>query len=309
MPLKVQEDLPAKEILESENIFVMDEDRAMHQDIRPLQVLILNLMPLKEDTELQILRCLSNSPLQVDVTFMVVSSHVPSHTSKSHLNKFYVTFEDIRKEYFDGMIVTGAPVELMEFEDVDYWQELTRIMDWTDTHVTSTMYQCWGAQAALYYFYGIQKKKLPEKMFGLYWHKVRKRKIPLVRGFDDEFLAPHSRHTEVDLEELKRHGEICVLASSDEAGFFLGMADDGRRIFVQGHPEYDRMTLDGEYHRDLDKGLPIAPPVRYYPQDDPSEKPRLLWRSLSFNLYNNWLNYYVYQVTPYHLYGAPDFER
>ena len=309
MPLKVQSDLPAKEILESENIFVMDEDRAMHQDIRPLQVLILNLMPLKEDTELQILRCLSNSPIQVDVTFMVVSSHTSSHTSKSHLNKFYVTFDDVKKEYFDGMIITGAPVELMDFEEVDYWNELTKIMDWTDTHVTSTMYQCWGCQAALYYFYGIKKQLLPKKLFGLYWHKVNKRKIPLVRGFDDIFLAPHSRYTGVDPEDLKKHDAICVLADSDEAGFFLGMADNGRRVFVQGHPEYDRLTLDREYRRDHERGLDTDLPVRYYPENDQTEKPLLLWRSLSFNLYNNWLNYYVYQVTPYHLYGAPDFER
>ncbi|MGI6117499.1 MAG: homoserine O-succinyltransferase [Bilifractor sp.] len=309
MPLKVQSDLPAKEILESENIFVMDEDRAMHQDIRPLQVLILNLMPLKEDTELQILRCLSNSPLQVDVTFMVVSSHTPSHTSRSHLNKFYVTFEDIRRKYYDGMIITGAPVELMDFEQVDYWDELVSIMDWTDTHVTSTMYQCWGAQAALYHFYGIKKRLLPRKLFGLYWHDVLKRKIPLVRGFDDKFLAPHSRYTGVNLEDLAAHEEITVLAQSEEAGFFLGMADEGSRIFVQGHPEYDRLTLDSEYRRDQGKGLDTSLPVRYYPDDDPEKKPLLLWRSLSFNLYNNWLNYYVYQVTPYHLYGAPDFGK
>ena len=232
MPIKIQSDLPAKEILEKENIFVMDEIRALHQDIRPLQILILNLMPLKEETELQILRCLSNSPLQIDVTFLMVSSHAPKNTSVSHLNKFYIHFEDIKKDYFDGMIITGAPIEFLEFEEVDFWDELTKIMDWTGTHVTSTMYQCWGAQAAMYYFYGIRKRILPEKMFGLFWHKVNDRKIPLVRGFDDIFLAPHSRHTEVNLEEVKACEKITVLAESDEAGFFLGMSDEGPKIFI-----------------------------------------------------------------------------
>ncbi|HAJ73964.1 MAG TPA: homoserine O-succinyltransferase [Lachnospiraceae bacterium] len=307
MPLKVQNDLPVKEILERENIFVMDEQRAMHQDIRPLQILILNLMPLKEATELQILRCLSNSPLQVDVTFMRVSSHISSHTSMSHLHKFYVTFEDVRNLYYDGMIITGAPVELMEFEEVDYWDELIEIMEWTDKHVTSTMYQCWGAQAALYHFYGIRKLLLDKKLFGVFKHKVLQRKIPLVRGFDDIFLAPHSRNTRVDLDEIRKNPEIMLLAESDEAGFFLGMAQEGRRIFVQGHPEYDRMTLDGEYKRDLGKGIDISLPKNYYPDDDPENKPLLLWRSISFNLYNNWLNYYVYQTTPYDLYGTPEF--
>lgn len=307
MPLKVQNDLPVKEILERENIFVMDEQRAMHQDIRPLQILILNLMPLKEATELQILRCLSNSPLQVDVTFMRVSSHISSHTSMSHLHKFYVTFEDVRNLYYDGMIITGAPVELMEFEEVDYWDELIEIMEWTDKHVTSTMYQCWGAQAALYHFYGIRKLLLDKKLFGVFKHKVLQRKIPLVRGFDDIFLAPHSRNTRVDLDEIRKNPEITLLAESDEAGFFLGMAQEGRRIFVQGHPEYDRMTLDGEYKRDLGKGIDISLPKNYYPDDDPENKPLLLWRSISFNLYNNWLNYYVYQTTPYDLYGTPEF--
>ena len=307
MPLKVQNDLPVKEILEKENIFVMDEQRAMHQDIRPLQILILNLMPLKEATELQILRCLSNSPLQVDVTFMRVSSHISSHTSMSHLHKFYVTFDKVRQNYYDGMIITGAPVELMEFEEVDYWQELTEIMDWTEKHVTSTMYQCWGAQAALYYFYGIKKTILDKKIFGIFPHKVLQRKIPLVRGFDDIFLAPHSRNTRVDLDEIKRNPELTLLAESEEVGFFLGMAREGRQVFVQGHPEYDRMTLDGEYKRDKGKGIDIALPKNYYPDDNPENKPSLMWRSTSFNLYNNWLNYYVYQVTPYNLYGTPDF--
>lgn len=307
MPIKVQNDLPVREILESENIFVMDEDRALHQDFRPLQILILNLMPLKEATELQILRCLSNSPLQVDVTFMMVTSHLVKNSSISHINKFYVTFEDIKKRNFDGMIITGAPVENMKFEEVDYWAELTMIMEWSRKHVTSVMYQCWSAQAAMYYFYGIQKRHLENKMFGLFKHRVLNRKIPLVRGFDDIFWAPHSRHTEIPIEEVRKCSKVTILAESPKAGFFLGMADNGRKVFVQGHPEYDRMTLDTEYKRDLEKGLPIAIPENYYPDDDPENKPTLSWRSMSTNLYMNWLNYYVYQITPYDLYGAPEF--
>ena len=307
MPIKIQNDIPVKEVLEKENIFVMDEDRAVHQDIRPLQILILNLMPLKEDTELQLLRCLSNSPLQIDITFMVPASHHVKNTSISHIQKFYVTFEDIRREYYDGMIVTGAPVELMEFEEVDYWDELCEIMDWSEKHVTSTMYQCWGAQAAMYHFYGIQKRLLDHKMFGLFQHQIHKRKIPLVRGFDDVFLCPHSRHTEIPMDELAKHPEVTVLTDSDEAGFFLGMADDGRKVFVQGHPEYDRLTLDKEYKRDLAKGMEIALPENYYPDDDPDQKPLLTWRATSAALYANWINYYVYQVTPYDMYGTPDF--
>ena len=307
MPIKIQNDIPVKEVLEKENIFVMDEDRAIHQDIRPLQILILNLMPLKEDTELQLLRCLSNSPLQIDITFMVPASHHVKNTSISHIQKFYVTFEDICREYYDGMIVNGAPVELMEFEEVDYWDELCEIMDWSEKHLTSTMYQCWGAQAAMYHFYGIQKRLLDHKMFGLFEHQIHKRKIPLVRGFDDVFLCPHSRHTEIPMDELQHHPEITVLTDSDEAGFFLGMADDGRKVFVQGHPEYDRMTLDREYKRDLAKGMDIAMPENYYPDDDPEKKPLLTWRATSAALYANWINYYVYQVTPYDMYGTPDF--
>ncbi|MCC6093602.1 MAG: homoserine O-succinyltransferase [Eubacterium sp.] len=307
MPIKIQNDIPVKEVLEQENIFVMDEDRAVHQDIRPLQILILNLMPLKEDTELQLLRCLSNSPLQIDITFMVPASHHAKNTSISHIQKFYVTFDEIRKEYYDGMIVTGAPIELMEFEEVDYWDELCEILDWSEKHVTSTMYQCWGAQAAMYHFYGIQKRLLDHKMFGLFEHQIHKRKIPLVRGFDDVFLCPHSRHTEIPMDVLKEHPEITVLADSEEAGFFLGMADQGRKVFVQGHPEYDRLTLDKEYRRDLAKGAAIALPENYYPDNDPERKPLLRWRAVSAALYANWINYYVYQVTPYDMYGTPDF--
>lgn len=305
MPIKVQKDLPAREILEKENIFVMDETRALHQDIRPIQILILNLMPLKEETELQLLRSLSNTPLQVDVTFMAPASHESKNTSTSHLNKFYVDFSQIRRKNFDGMIITGAPVEHMEFEEVDYWEELVEIMEWTKTHVTSTMHLCWGAQAGLYYHFGLQKKQLPEKMFGLFWHKVNNRKIPLVRGFDDRFLAPHSRHTEVPIEDIRADGRITVLAESEEAGFFLGMANDGRQIFVMGHPEYDRVTLDGEYKRDLGKGLDIQLPKNYYQGDNVENKPLLMWRAHANNLYTNWLNYYVYQVTPYDMIGTP----
>jgi len=299
MPIKVQSDLPAKEILENENIFVMDENRAMHQDIRPLQVCILNLMPVKQDTELQLLRVLSNTPLQVDVTFLMVTSHVSLNTSANHLNRFYTTFEQIQNKRFDGLIITGAPVEDIPFEEVDYWAEVCTIMDWAQEHVTSTLHICWGAQAGFYHYYGIQKRQLPEKLFGLYSHKVQNRKVPLVRGFDDYFLAPHSRHTETPATDIHNCDKITVLAESNEAGVFLAYAENGKKIFVNGHPEYDRYTLDAEYKRDMDKGLSIHIPRNYYPNDDPTQKPKLQWRSHSNNLYTNWLNYYVYQATPY----------
>lgn len=299
MPIKVQSKLPAKEILERENIFVMDEHRAMHQDIRPLQVCVLNLMPVKQDTELQLLRALSNTPLQVDVAFLMVTSHVSLNTSANHLNRFYTTFGEIRKKRFDGMIITGAPVEELEFEEVDYWDELCEIMDWAETHVTSTLHICWGAQAGFYHYYGIRKRKLSEKLFGVYTHKVHNRKVPLVRGFDDFFLAPHSRHTETPASELHKCEKITVLAESDEAGVFLAYAENGKKIFVNGHPEYDRYTLDAEYKRDLGKGLQIHIPINYYPDGNHENKPSLQWRSHSNNLYTNWLNYYVYQNTPY----------
>ena len=299
MPIKVQNALPAKEILENENIFVMDENRAIHQDIRPLQVCILNLMPVKQDTELQLLRALSNTPLQVDVTFLMVKSHVSLNTSANHLNRFYTTFEDIKYKRFDGMIITGAPVEDIAFEEVDYWDELCAIMDWADEKVTSTLHICWGAQAGFYHYYGIQKRLLPEKLFGLYNHKVQNRKVPLVRGFDDYFLAPHSRHTETPAADIHNCPEITVLAESEEAGVFLAYAENGKKIFVNGHPEYDRYTLDAEYKRDLAKGLPIHMPRNYYPNDDATQKPHLQWRSHSNNLYTNWIDYYVYQNTPY----------
>lgn len=307
MPIRVQNDLPIKEVLEQENIFVMDEYRAAHQEIRPISIGLLNLMPLKEDTELQILRSLSNTPLQTDVTFVRVSNHVSKNTSTSHIYKFYEPFEAVKKQKFDGFIITGAPVEQMPFEEVDYWEELKEIMDWTVTHVTSTLHLCWGAQAGIYHHYGIDKAPLSEKKFGIFPHHVRNRKIPLVRGFDDVFYAPHSRHTEVPGALLEADERMMILADSEEAGVFLCMAKEGRQIFVMGHPEYDRMTLDSEYKRDLGKGLEIQMPVNYYPENDPNNKPNLIWRSHANNLYSNWLNYYVYQVTPYDLYGTPDF--
>ncbi len=301
MPIKTQSDLPVKEILENENIFVMDEFRAVHQDIRPLQICILNLMPLKEETELQLLRALSNTPLQVDVSFMHMSSHVSQNTSLNHLNKFYKSFEELKDNSYDGLIITGAPVEQLKFEQVDYWEELCKIMDWSQENVTSTLHICWGAQAALYHYYGLEKELLPQKLFGVYEHKVSNRRIPLVRGFDDYFMAPHSRHTTVSAKAIHARPELKVLAESEEAGVFLAIAEEGKKIFVMGHPEYDRVTLQNEYERDLKKGLAIQMPKNYFPEDDPSKRPHLQWRSHSNNLYSNWLNYYVYQATPYEL--------
>ena len=305
MPIRVQNDLPAKEILEKENIFVMDEHRAVHQDIRPIRIGILNLMPLKEDTELQLLRSLSNTPLQVDVIFVHVVSHQSKNTATSHLNRFYETFEEIKHQKFAGFIITGPPVAQMPFEEVDYWEELKKIMEWTKTNVTSTLHLCWGAQAGIYYHYGIDKEPLEEKLFGVFWHKVLNRKIPLVRGFDDVFLAPHSRHTDVPLENIRQDSRLTVLAESEKAGAFLVMAQEGRQIFVMGHPEYDRITLDKEYKRDKEKNLPISMPENYYENDDDTKKPLLTWRATANNLYTNWLNYYVYQVTPYDMLGTP----
>ncbi|NBH84453.1 homoserine O-succinyltransferase [bacterium C-53] len=301
MPIKTQRDLPAREILENENIFVMDEYRSMHQDIRPLKILILNLMPLKQDTELQLLRALSNTPLQIDVTFLMVKSHESQNTSANHLNQFYTTFDQVNQKRFDGMIITGAPVEQMEFEQVDYWKELTDIMDWSKAHVTSTLHICWGAQAALYHHFGMEKHILSEKLFGIYEHHVSNRKIPLVRGFDDFFMAPHSRHTQVRSEDIHNCEALMVLAESDEAGVYLAITEEGKQIFVMGHPEYDRMTLHNEYMRDKNKGLPIQAPKNYYRNDHPESRPPLQWRSHANNLYTNWLNYYVYQITPYDL--------
>ena len=298
MPIRTQSDLPAKEILENENIFVMDEFRAINQEIRPLQIVILNLMPIKQDTELQLLRALSNTPLQIDITFLNMKSHISQNTSANHLNRFYESFDDIRWKKYDGLIITGAPVEHMEYEEVDYWQELCEVMEWSKTNVTSTFHICWGAQAGLYYHYGLQKHILPQKVFGVFEHKVMNRKIPIVRGFDDYFMAPHSRHTEVRSEDIHACKDLTVLAESDEVGVYLVMAGEGKQFFVMGHSEYDRLTLQEEYFRDLKKGMDIQVPKNYFPDDDPTRKPHLQWRSHS-NLYSNWLNYYVYQITPY----------
>ena len=306
MPIKIQDNLPARQILEEENIFVMGEERALHQDIRPIQILFLNLMPTKEETELQILRCLSNSPLQVDVTFMMVSSHQSKNTSKSHINKFYQYYDDIKDQHFDGMIITGAPIENFEFEEVDFWDEFVKILKWSEKHVTSVMFQCWAAQAGIYYYHGINKRSLDEKVFGIFKHRVIHRRTPLVRGFDDEFFAPHSRHTEIPIDAVRKCNDIMILAESEKAGFFLGMAEGGKRIYIQGHPEYDRLTLDAEYRRDIAKGLKIDVPDNYYRDNDSENQPVMLWRSHSINFYNNWLNFYVYQTTPYNLLRTPD---
>ena len=299
MPIKIQNDLPVKEILEHENIFVVEEHRAVTQDIRPLDVCILNLMPLKEDTELQLLRSLSNTPLQIDVSFMYMASHDSANTSPNHLNRFYHTFDELKQNTYDGMIITGAPVELMPFEEVDYWKELTDIFEWTNTNVTSTFHICWGAQAGLYYHYGLDKRELPAKLSGVYHNRVLNRKVPLVRGFDDDFLIPHSRYTETPAAAIHACDDLIVLAESDKAGIVLCMSKDGRRVFSMGHAEYDRVTLDGEYRRDTGKGIDIAPPLNYYPEDDPAQEPMLLWRAHCNTLYTNWINYYVYQATPY----------
>ena len=301
MPLIIPKDLPAYEELQQENVFVMHQERAMSQHIRPLRILILNLMPTKIVTETQLARLLANSPLQVQVTFLQTATHSTTHTAPEHMKAFYKTFDEIKNERFDGMIITGAPVELMEYEEVNYWPELTQIMEWSKTHVTSTMHLCWGAQAGLYYHYGIPKHLMKKKLSGIFTHRLLNRKIPLVRSLDDYFYCPHSRYTEVREEDILKHPELRILAKSDEAGVFLVMNQDGSQIFVQGHPEYDRMTLNNEYHRDLNKGLNPALPLHYYEHDDPFSVPPLLWRNMANTLYTNWLNYYVYQVTPYTL--------
>ena len=299
MPIRTQNNLPAKAVLENENIFVMDEDRAISQNIRPLEILILNLMPLKEDTEVQLLRALSNTPLQINITFLQTATYVSTHTAASHLNQFYLTFDNVKNRRFDGMIITGAPIEHLDFEQVDYWNELTEIMDWTKTNVTSTFHICWGAQAGLYYHFGVRKVWLDEKISGVYLHRVLNRKNPLVRGFDDVFMAPHSRHTASSPEDIRKCNDLVILATSDEVGDLLVMKKDGSQIFVLGHLEYDRLTLDREYKRDLAKGLNPKIPDNYYTDNDTQIRPYLTWRATSNCLYSNWLNYFVYQITPY----------
>jgi len=301
MPIKIPNLLPATQTLLNENIFVMTETRAITQDIRPLHILLLNLMPKKIDTETQLARLLGNSPLQVELEFLQTATHKASHTSSDHMLAFYKTFDEIKHQKFDGMIITGAPVEQMEFEQVDYWEELCEIMEWTKTHVTSTFHICWGAQAGLYYHHGLNKSELPKKLFGIYKQHVLNRRVPLVRGFDDEFYVPHSRYTAIDAEKIHNCEALTVLAESEEAGVLLAIANGGRQVFVQGHFEYDRLTLDAEYRRDIGKGIEIDVPVNYYPDDDPSKRPMLQWRAHGNTLYSNWLNYYVYQLTPYDL--------
>lgn len=305
MPVKIPDTLPAKAILENENIFVMGEQRAVHQDIRPLRVAILNLMPTKVATETQLLRLLGNSPLQVEITLMHMDSHESKNTPQEHLLNHYHTFEEVQDSKFDGLIITGAPVEHLPFEGVDYWRELQAVMDWSDTHVFSTFHICWAAQAALYHRYGIRKFELPEKRFGVFTHRVLNKHEKLVRGFDDEFLAPHSRHTEVRCEDVEREADLKLLAVSDEAGVYLAASHNNRDIYVTGHSEYEELTLKGEYDRDIGKALPIAIPKNYFPGDDPDKPPLVRWRGHANLLYSNWLNYYVYQATPYDIRQIP----
>lgn len=305
MPLIIPKSLPAYDALYEENIFVMHRERAAAQHIRPLEILILNLMPTKVTTETQIARLLANTPIQVHMTLLQTASHAASHVSAAHLDAFYKTFDEVKDHRYDGMIITGAPVETMAFEEVDYWPELCEIMDFSESNVYSTLHVCWGAQAGLYYHYGIRKLALPEKKFGVFEHRVTRPSNPLVRGFDEVFYAPHSRHTAISREDVVNCKALRILAEgaveSDEVGPFLMSTENGRQIFITGHPEYDKDTLDKEYRRDRDKGLPIAVPKNYYPGDDPSQPPLFRWRAHAHLLYENWLNYYVYQNTPYDL--------
>lgn len=301
MPIKVSDSLPAIEILNSENIFVITETRALTQDIRPLEIAVLNLMPTKIETETQLLRVLGNTPLQINVQFINTKTHESKNTSKSHIETFYKTFDDIKDSKFDGLIITGAPVEKMDFEEVDYWEELCRIMEWSKTNVTSTFHICWGAQAALYYHYGVPKYEVPEKVFGVFPHKVvpEKKHKMLLRGYDEVFYVPQSRHTEVREEDINKVPSLEILAKSDESGVYIITDKNERRFFITGHSEYDSHTLKNEYDRDVAKGLDIKVPVNYFPDDDPSKEPMVSWRAHANLLYSNWLNYYVYQTTPY----------
>lgn len=301
MPLNVPDNLPAIDILKEENIFVMTETRAIHQDIRPLKLVILNLMPVKITTETHLLRILSNSPLQVEISLMHIEKHISKNTSIEHLKTFYLSFDKIRDQKFDGMIITGAPVEHLNFEDVDYWEELKTILDWSKHHVTSTLYICWAAQAGLYYHYGIGKHPVDKKIFGIFKHTLNNSLVPLVRGFDEEFLAPHSRHTDIDREDVAKVKDLEIVSESEEAGVYIVTSKDGRQIFVTGHSEYESNTLKNEYDRDMAKGLPIEIPKNYFPDDDPSRPPKTLWKSHASLLFSNWLNYYVYQQTPFEL--------
>ncbi len=299
MPIKIPNSLPAAKTLADENIFVMTETRAMTQDIRPLKILLLNLMPTKIDTETQLARLIGNTPLQVEVEFIHTASHESKNTSKEHLFSFYKTFDQVKHKKFDGMIITGAPVEMLEFEEVEYWDELKEIFEWTKTHVHSTFHICWGAQAGLYYHFGIKKYPLPEKMFGVFEHTVDYKNPILFRGADDVFMAPHSRHSTVLQEDIEKVPELKILATSEKAGVYACMTQNGKQIFITGHSEYDAGTLAKEYFRDKDKGLDIKIPENYFPDDDDTKQPRVSWRSHANLLYSNWLNYFVYQTTPY----------
>jgi len=301
MPIKIPNNLPATEILTGENIFVMPEDRAFHQDIRPLKIAIYNIMPTKIVTETQLLRLLSNSPLQVELTLLHPKSHISKHTPEEHLLEFYNCFEDIYKYKYDGLIITGAPVEKMEFDEVNYWDELTEVMDWSSKNVTSTLHICWGAQAGLNYHFGIPKYPLKQKMFGVYPHRICVKNSQILRGFDDIFYAPHSRYTEIRKEDIDKVDELEILSQSEKSGIYIVSEKKGRKIFVTGHSEYDSLTLKKEYDRDIAKGLNINVPENYYPKDDPLNTPVVKWRGHSNLLFSNWLNYYVYQETPYNL--------
>ena len=299
MPIRIPNDLPATKTLTDENIFVMTETRAIRQDIRPLQVLLLNLMPTKIETETQLARLLGNTPLQVELELMQTASHEAKNVSQEHMLKFYTTFDQVKRRFFDGMIITGAPVEKFDFEQVEYWDELCQIMEWSKTHVHSTFHICWGAQAALYYHYGIPKYLLPEKLSGIYEHRVERRSSMLVRGFDDVFLAPHSRYTTIRREDVEQCDKLRILAASEQAGVYMIMTDGGRQVFITGHSEYNHDTLQKEYLRDKAQGIGPKVPVHYFPNDDDTKKPPNVWRSHANLLYQNWLNYYVYQTTPY----------
>lgn len=301
MPIKIPNNLPAVNILEKENIFTMDESRAYSQDIRPLRILLLNLMPTKIVTETQLLRLLGNSPLQVEFDFMYTSTYEPKNTPQEHLVKFYETFDEIKDRKYDGLIITGAPVEQIPFEEVAYWKELCEIMDWSRRNVYSTLYICWGAQAALYHYYGIPKYSLQNKMFGVFPHTMNFKEKMLFRGFDDVFYIPHSRHTEVRREDIEKVSRLCILSESEEAGVFAIRDKENRRLFITGHPEYDPLTLKTEYDRDVALGLPINVPANYYPNEDPNQMPVVRWRSAANLMFSNWLNYYVYQTTPFDL--------
>ena len=301
MPLNIPDKLPAIKILQEENIFVIDESRAAHQDIRPLKIIILNLMPLKITTETDLLRLLSNSPLQIEIDFMKIKGHAPKNTPSSHMSAFYRNFDELNNRKYDGMIITGAPVELLPFEEVTYWDEMKEILNWAEHNVTSTLFICWAAQAGLYHHYGIPKYPLSNKMFGVFEHSHVDGNLPIFRGFDDVFFIPHSRHTEIRATDIEKVEELQIISSSKVAGVSIVKAKNGRQLFITGHAEYSRHTLDGEYHRDLKKKLPIEIPVNYYPENNPNEKPLMRWQSTANLLFSNWLNYYVYQETPYNL--------